>query len=81
MPLEKLIIKRPSTSSGGGYRPVETLPAQHASPQVIKEKEEPTPEFEFNIKIHCSLEELNTLTVGVFSLSKTKKRRRYLSME
>ncbi|HDM8230945.1 TPA: hypothetical protein P0E28_000335 [Vibrio campbellii] len=73
MPLEKLIIKRPSTSSGGGYRPVETLPAQHASPQVIKEKEEPTAEFEFNIKIHCSLEELNTLTVGVFSLSKTKK--------
>ena len=72
MPFDKMIRKKTSTSSGG-YKPIEITSAQHSTHQIIQEKEEPVAEFECNIKIYCSLEEMNTLTVGIFGLSKTEK--------
>lgn len=73
MLLEKLIKMKLPTSSGGGYRPIKTTNNRHSSPHFIGVTEKTIPEFECNIQVHCSVEELNILTVGVFSLGKTER--------
>ncbi len=73
-PLDQVRIR------GAGYKPVlDDVPQYTPSTERVKDTPEPTPTHECNIKILCTLEELNQLQVGVWSLAKTSNEPKVMS--
>ncbi|UTM60056.1 LysM peptidoglycan-binding domain-containing protein [Photobacterium sp. CCB-ST2H9] len=76
------IHNRPAKYVPAGYQPLEPVPRSSPMPvKTLSETQQQTAEFECNIQIYCTADELSSLQTGFWSLKRTHNEKKVINWQ